>query len=121
MTASEISSSDVQDDKKRGSSASDSYKDNGGGHSSSRDSYGAQGDRFEKPKNAAMEVSVENNIEKAMKVLKRKLIKEGLFKELKSRRYYEKPSERKKRKHKESLKKVRKDEMRQKRNALLFS
>ncbi len=78
-------------------------------------------DRYEKPRTVAMEVSVENNIEKAMKVLKRKLIKEGLFKELKSRRYYEKPSEKKKRKHKESLKKVRKEEMRQKRSAFLFS
>lgn len=78
-------------------------------------------DRHERPRAAAMEVVVENNIEKAMKVLKRKLIKEGLFKELKSRRYYEKPSERKKRKHKESVKKVRKEEMRQKRGAFLFS
>ena len=75
----------------------------------------------EKPKLGAMEVFVEHNIEKAMKILKRKLIKEGLFKELKSRRYYEKPSERKKRKHKESLKKARKEEARQKKNPLLFS
>ena len=65
---------------------------------------------------AAMEVTVENNIEKAMKVLKRKLIKEGLFRELKTRRYYEKPCERKKRKRKESIKKIRKEEARQKKN-----
>lgn len=65
---------------------------------------------------AAMEVTVENNIEKAMKVLKRKLIKEGLFRELKTRRYHEKPSERKKRKGKESIKKLRKEEARQKKN-----
>jgi small subunit ribosomal protein S21 len=62
----------------------------------------------------AMEVVVSHNIEKAMKILKRKLIKEGLFKELKSRRYYEKPSERRKRKEKESRKKARKDEARMK-------
>lgn len=68
----------------------------------------------------AMEVVVDHGIDKAMKVLKRKLIKEGLFKELKSRRYYEKPSERKKRKEKESKKKLRKEEARQKKNALLF-
>lgn len=68
-----------------------------------------------------MEVLVDHNIEKAMKILKRKLIKEGLFKELKSRRYYEKPSERRKRKHKESLKKLRKEEARAKKNTLLFS
>ncbi|MBN8550353.1 MAG: 30S ribosomal protein S21 [Deltaproteobacteria bacterium] len=68
-----------------------------------------------------MEVTVEHNIEKAMKILKRKLIKEGLFKELKSRRYYEKPSERRKRKHKESVKKIRKEESRAKKNSLLAS
>ncbi len=68
-----------------------------------------------------MEVTVEHNIEKAMRVLKRKLIKEGLFKELKARRYYEKPSERKKRKDKESKKKLRKEEARAKKNPVLFS
>lgn len=70
----------------------------------------------------ALEVAVDQNgnVEKAIKVLKRKLIKEGLFKELKSRRYYEKPSERKKRKHKESLKKIRKEEARNKKNPFLF-
>ncbi|HMO16781.1 MAG TPA: 30S ribosomal protein S21 [Oligoflexia bacterium] len=50
-----------------------------------------------------------NNLEKAMRVLKRKLIREGVFKELKARRFYEKPSEKKKRKDKESDKKRRKD------------
>lgn len=59
-----------------------------------------------------MEVAVSHNIEKAMKILKRKLIKEGLFKELKARRYFEKPSERRKRKEKEARKKQRKDEAR---------
>ena len=81
---------------------------------------GRTDNKSERPKTGAMEVTVEHNIEKAMKILKRKLIKEGLFKELKSRRYYEKPSERKKRKNKESLKKVRKEEARQKKNSLLF-
>jgi small subunit ribosomal protein S21 len=79
------------------------------------------GERPEKPKVGAMEVFVEHNIEKAMKILKRKLIKEGLFKELKSRRYYEKPSEKRKRKLKESMKKARKEEARQKKNPMLFS
>ncbi|MGA1192682.1 MAG: 30S ribosomal protein S21, partial [Bdellovibrionota bacterium] len=37
-----------------------------------------------------MEVVVDHGVEKAIKVLKRKLIKEGLFKELKARRYYSK-------------------------------
>jgi small subunit ribosomal protein S21 len=82
--------------------------------------YNSRSDKPERPRAGAMEVYVDHNIEKAMKILKRKLIKEGLFKELKSRRYYEKPSERKKRKNKESIKKVRKDEARQKKNSLLF-
>jgi small subunit ribosomal protein S21 len=55
-----------------------------------------------------------------MKVLKRKLIKEGLFKELKSRRYFEKPSERRKRKVKESIKKIRKEEARSRKNSALL-
>ena len=50
-----------------------------------------------------------NNLEKAMRVLKRKLIREGVFKELKSRRFYEKPSEKSKRKRKEAVKKRRKE------------
>lgn len=67
----------------------------------------------------ALEIPVENSIEKAMKVLKRKLIKEGVFKELKMRRYYEKPSEKKKRKSKESIKKIRKEESRMKKSTQL--
>ncbi len=74
-----------------------------------------------KEKLGAMEVLVEHNIEKAIKVLKRKMIKEGIFRELKSRRYYEKPSERRKRKTKESIKKIRKEQARSKKNlGLLF-
>jgi small subunit ribosomal protein S21 len=66
----------------------------------------------DRPKVGAMEVAVDHNIEKAIRVLKRKLIKEGLFRELKARRYYEKPSVRRKRKEKEAQKKARKDEFR---------
>lgn len=75
----------------------------------------------ERPRTGPMEVVVDTNIEKAMKILKRKLIKEGLFKELKARRYFEKPSLKRKRKAKESLKKSRKDEARSKKNSALFS
>jgi small subunit ribosomal protein S21 len=77
-------------------------------------------DGQERIKLEAMEVAVDHNIEKAMKVLKRKLIKEGLFKELKSRRYFEKPSERRKRKVKESIKKIRKEEARSRKNSALL-
>ncbi len=62
-----------------------------------------------------IEIIVNQNLEKAMRVLKRKLIREGVFKELKSRRFYEKPSEKKKRKSKEAQKKKRKEQDRTKR------
>ncbi len=47
----------------------------------------------------------ENQVEKALKVLKRQLAKEGLLKELKRRQFYEKPSVKKKRKQREARKK----------------
>ena len=62
-----------------------------------------------------IEILVNQNLEKAMRVLKRKLIREGIFKELKARRFYEKPSERKKRKDKEANKKRRKEQDRSRR------
>lgn len=45
-----------------------------------------------------------SNIEKAIKDLKIKLSKEGVFKELKKRRFYEKPSVKEKRKRIEARK-----------------
>jgi len=52
-----------------------------------------------------LEIKVnENNIEGALKVLKRKLQKEGLFREIKRRKSYEKPSEKEKRKRREAKK-----------------
>ena len=55
-----------------------------------------------------MEVTVyQNQVDKALKVLKRQMTKEGLLKELKRRRFYEKPSVKKKRKQKEAKKKRR--------------
>ena len=50
-------------------------------------------------------IVIQNQVERALKVLKRQLIKEGLFKELKSRRFYLKPSVKKKIKIKEAQKK----------------
>lgn len=63
-----------------------------------------------------MEVVVEHSVDKALRVLKRKLIREGILKELKLRRYFEKPCERRKRKDKESYKKRRKEEHRAKKS-----
>lgn len=52
-----------------------------------------------------MEIRVHgNDIEKALKILKRELQKESLFKEVKQKSYYEKPSEKEKRKQREARK-----------------
>ena len=56
-----------------------------------------------------MEVRViENDVERALKILKNKLSKNGLFKELKLRRAYEKPSVKKKRKALEARRRLAK-------------
>jgi small subunit ribosomal protein S21 len=39
-----------------------------------------------------LEVEVRDNLEKAMKILKQKMSKEGILQEVKRRRFYEKPS-----------------------------
>ena len=53
-----------------------------------------------------MEIQVlDNQLEKALRDLKRNLAKEGVMKELKNRRFYDKPSVKKKRKQKEAMKK----------------
>jgi len=49
-----------------------------------------------------------NDIEKALRILKKKLQREGVFREMKMRRHYEKPSERKAREKAESFRRHRK-------------
>ena len=57
-----------------------------------------------------MEIKVDgNNLEKALKLLKRKLERDGLMGELKKRRYYEKPSVKMKTKRKEAQKRKTKN------------
>ena len=54
-----------------------------------------------------MSITVEvrgGNLEQAMRVLKRKVQKEGLVKELRDRQFYKKPSEIKQEKKKEAIK-----------------
>ena len=53
-----------------------------------------------------------NNVEKAIRVLKKKMLKEGLIKELKERRYYEKPSEKRLKEQKENIRRWRKAQRR---------
>jgi small subunit ribosomal protein S21 len=60
-----------------------------------------------------IQITVTQNLEKAIRILKRKLIREGVFREVKVRRFFEKPSEKKKRKSKEANKKRRKEVDRQ--------
>ena len=56
-----------------------------------------------------MEIRVDSNdVEKALRLLKRKIQRDGLFRELKNRRFYEKPSLRKKRKRREAQKRKQK-------------
>ena len=62
-----------------------------------------------------MEVRViDNDVEKALKLLKNKLSKSGLFKELKVRRAYEKPSVKLKRKKIEAQRRLAKVQRRRK-------
>ena len=50
----------------------------------------------------------DNNVDQALKILKRKLQREGFFKILKIKSNYEKPSEKKKREKLENIKRVKK-------------
>ncbi len=50
----------------------------------------------------------DNNIEQALRILKRKLQKDGFFKIIKLKDTYEKPSEKKKRINQENIKRVKK-------------
>jgi len=50
----------------------------------------------------------DNNIEQALRSLKKKMQREGLYKEMKLRKHYEKPSLRRAREKEESIRRVRK-------------
>ena len=50
----------------------------------------------------------DNNIDQALRVLKKKMQREGVFREMKQRRSYEKPSERKTREKSEAIRRARK-------------
>ncbi len=56
----------------------------------------------------AIQVKVfDNDVEKAMRILKKKIQNDGLFKRLKLKKSYEKPSEYKRRKQREALRRQR--------------
>jgi small subunit ribosomal protein S21 len=50
----------------------------------------------------------DNNVDQALKVLKKKMQREGLFREMKLRKHYEKPSERRVREKAEAARRARK-------------
>lgn len=50
----------------------------------------------------------DNNVEQALRVLKKKMQREGVFREMKRRRSYEKPSEKKTREKSEAVRRARK-------------
>ena len=50
----------------------------------------------------------DNNVDQALRVLKKKLQREGVFREMKLRRHYEKPSERTIREKAEAVRRARK-------------
>jgi small subunit ribosomal protein S21 len=50
----------------------------------------------------------DNNVDQALKVLKKKMQREGIFRELKRRGAYEKPSERRAREKSEAIRRSRK-------------
>ena len=50
----------------------------------------------------------DNNVEQALRALKKKLQREGVFREMKLRNYYEKPSEKKARQKAEAVRRARK-------------
>lgn len=56
----------------------------------------------------AIEVKVfDNDLEKAMRILKKKIQNDGLFKRLKLKKSYEKPSEYRRRKEREAVRRQR--------------
>ena len=52
----------------------------------------------------------DNNVDQALKALKKKMQREGIFREMKLRRHYEKPSERRAREAAEAVRRARKME-----------
>jgi small subunit ribosomal protein S21 len=50
----------------------------------------------------------DNNVDQALKVLKKKMQREGIFREMKLRGHYEKPSEKKAREKAEAVRRARK-------------
>ena len=71
--------------------------------------------KFSKGVITIVQVSVrENNVEQALRALKKKMQREGVFREMKIRRHYEKPSVKKSREKSEAVRRYRKLERKRK-------
>ncbi|MCY3878690.1 MAG: 30S ribosomal protein S21 [Rhodobacteraceae bacterium] len=56
-----------------------------------------------------MQVQVrDNNVDQALRILKKKLQREGVFREMKLRQHYEKPSQKRARERAEAIRRARK-------------
>lgn len=67
--------------------------------------------------NKVVSVNVrDNNVDQALKALKKKMQREGIFREMKLRRNYEKPSEKKAREKAEAVRRWRKLERKRRRD-----
>jgi small subunit ribosomal protein S21 len=61
------------------------------------------------PREQCVQVLVrDNNVDQALKALKKKMQREGIFREMKLRGHYEKPSEKKARERAEAIRRARK-------------
>ena len=64
---------------------------------------------MEAGRKALVQVNVrDNNVDQALRALKKKLQREGVFREMKMRKYFEKPSERRAREKAEAIRRARK-------------
>jgi small subunit ribosomal protein S21 len=55
----------------------------------------------------------DNNVDQALRILKRKMQREGVFREMRRRRFYEKPSDKAAREKTESIRRTRKQARKQ--------
>jgi len=63
----------------------------------------------ERGERTLIEVQVrDNNVDQALRALKKKMQREGLYREMRMRRHYEKPSERRARERAEAIRRYRK-------------
>src|SRR5215472_13960572 len=75
--------------------------------------HAAMPSRNRTARGASVQVLVrDNNVDQALKALKKKMQREGIFREMKLRGHYEKPSEKKAREKAEAIRRARKPEER---------